>query len=117
METKKVTLELNYTQEVVNAQKNIYKGGVEHPQNMDELCINVYENYRFNDLTDEFETDNQYNIEIQGSDKSLYELGKFLINVALYKTTDPDFHVHIDGITNSEGEEKFNLKIRKHREE
>ncbi len=113
MNTKKVTLELNYTKEVVNAKKNVYKGGVEHPQNINELCIDVFENYRFNHSTDEFEADNQYNIEIQGSNKALYELGKFLVNIALFETADSDFHVHIDGIANSEGEEKFNLKIRK----
>lgn len=111
MKSKQITLDLNYIEEEVNEKKTVYKNGVENPKYTDELQIDIFNDFNFNDETEEFEENGKYNIEIGGSNRALFKLGKALVNISCYQTIDESFHIHIDRVTNSEGEEKFNLKI------
>ena len=113
MEKKIISVELFFEREKVNKKRNIYQGGVEKPDYINELQVEIYEDYDFNDQNDEFEFNGKHNIQISGTSKSLYELGRYLINIAEYETMDKDFHTHLDGVCNSKEEKKYNIIVRK----
>lgn len=113
MDVKKLILDLEYEEEKINSKGNKYTGGVKKPNYIDELFIDVFENYVFNNAIDDFSPDGKYNIEIKGSERALFELGKYLINISQFITKDQDFHEHIDDICDNNGDIAFNLTIRK----
>ncbi len=110
---KQVTLILKYMQSKSDFQKNHFVGGVEAPQYLDELAIDIYDDMEFDMNTETFINNGKLVLELSGSNNSLYEFGKYLINVALYETDDPDFHEHFDGLLDSERNARINLIVRK----
>lgn len=111
MDSKKIVLNLEYEKETVNSKGNKYTGGVKKPEYIDELFIDVFENYAFNNAIDDFTPDGKYNIEIKGSERALFELGKYFINISQFITKDKNFHEHIDDICDADGNNAFNLTI------
>lgn len=111
MDIKKLILNLEYEKETINSKGNIYTGSVKKPEYIDELFIDVFENYVFDDAIDDFSPDGKYNIEIKGSERALFELGKYLINISQFVTKDQNFHEHIDDICDNNGNTAFNLTI------
>ncbi len=112
-ETKEITLKLNYIKSEVDKENGIFIGGVEEPKYLEELFVDIADDYDFDIETEEFNKNGMYAIDITGSKRALKELGKFLINMAMYKTEDEDYHEHIDDIHNSEGDSIANITIRK----
>lgn len=110
---KKITLRLSYYKSKCDKEKGIYSGGACAPKYIDELKMNVSEDYDFDMDRDEFKKNGMYALEISGSNRALKEFGKFLINIALFQTDDKDYHEHIDSILNNNGDEAVNLIIRK----
>ena len=110
---KDVVLKLKYLQSKCDFERNHFIGGVEEPSYLDELNIDIYDDMEFDMDEEKFKKNGKIVLELSGSDRSLFELGKYLINVALYDTEDPDFHEHFDGLLDSEHNEKVNLLVRK----
>ena len=112
-ETKEITLKLNYFKSKVDKENGTFIGGVAEPKYLEELSIDISDDYNFDIETEEFNKNGMYALEIVGSKRALKEFGKFLINMAMYKTNDEDYHEHIDDIHNSKGDSIANIAIRK----
>lgn len=111
--TKKIFLNLHYYKSKTDIENGIYIGGVVDPKYLNELTIDVNDDYDFDMNSDQFIKNGLYSIEIIGSNRALKEFGKFLINMAMFKTQDNDYHEHIDLIRNNIGVPSVNLTIRK----
>ncbi|MBE7043900.1 MAG: hypothetical protein E7397_00075 [Ruminococcaceae bacterium] len=110
---KEVILKLKYLQSKSDASKGHFIGGLEEPKYLDELCIDIYDDMDFDMEHEEFHKNGKLVLDLSGSDRSLYELGKYLINLALYETDDPDFHEHFDGLQDAEQKQRINVIVRK----
>ena len=111
--TKEVTLKLNYYSSKVDKEAGIYLGGVVNPKHIDELEVNICDDYEFDTEKDEFIKNGMYALEISGTNRALKELGKFLINISMFKTQDEDYHEHLDTVKNNEGQPAVNITVRK----
>ena len=112
-ETKEITLKLNYFKSKVDKENGIFYGGVIEPKYMDELTIDINDDYEFDIDAEEFKQNGMFSMEISGTKRALKEMGKFLINIAMYKTDDEDYHEHIDQLRDSEGNPKVNIVVKK----
>jgi len=110
---KEVTLKLNYYKSEVDKKNGIYYGGVAEPRYINELSINIEDDYEFDIETEQFNKNGMFSVEISGTKRALKEMGKFLLNMALYKTEDEDYHEHIDQLKDSMGNPIANITIRK----
>lgn len=110
---KEITLKLGYYPSKSDKENGIYSGGVCEPKYVDELKMNISEDYEFDMDNEEFKKNGMYALEISGSERALEEFGKFLINVAMFQTDDEDYHEHIDNLLNNNGDAAVNLTIRK----
>lgn len=111
-EVKEITLKLKYIKSKTDKEKGIYQGGVELPAYLDEISFDITDDYDFNTETEEFIKNGMFAVEIQGTKRALKEMGKFLINMAMYKTEDVNYHEHIDSVKNSEGNPAVNIIVR-----
>lgn len=111
--TKEIKLTLNYFKSNIDKENGIYYGGVVEPKYMNELTIDINDDYDFDIDKEEFCKNGLYSIEISGTKRALKELGKFLVNMAMFKTKDEDYHEHIDQLYNSIGEPIANITIKK----
>lgn len=112
-ETKEITIKLNYFKSKIDKENGIFYGGVIEPKYMDELTIDINDDYEFDIDTEEFKQNGMFSMEILGTKRALKEMGKFLINIAMYKTDDEDYHEHIDQLRDSEGNPKVNIIVKK----
>lgn len=112
-QTKEVTLKLNYYKSQIDKEAGIYLGGVAEPEYIDELEVNVCDDYEFDAESEEFKKNGLYAVEISGSNRALKELGKLLINIAMFKTQDEDYHEHLETVKNNKGQPAVNITIRK----
>lgn len=113
IETKEITLKLKYVKSVVDKENGVYYGGVEEPKYLDELVVDVDDDYDFDVETEEFIKNGMFKIEISGTKRALKEMGKFLINMSMFQTEDEDYHEHIDQLQNNEGKPIANMTIKK----
>lgn len=84
----KKILNLEYYEDNSIPEKWSYKWWPISPENFDNLFLKTFKNW------------NNYQIHIKWSKKSLEELWEYLINLANYKTVDPDYHDHFDSLDN-----------------
>lgn len=112
-ETKEITLKLNYFRSKADKEKGVFYGGVTEPKYTDELTIDINDDYDFDIDTEEFNKNGMFSLEISGTKRALKEMGRFLINIALYETDDEDYHEHIDQLRDSEGNPKVNMVIKR----
>lgn len=110
---REVTLKLKYRESKCVVENKHYIGGVEEPGFLDELILDIYEDTQYDVDNDLFIKNGKKVLEISGSNRSLFELGKYLINISMYETADQDFHEHFEGIHNSQNELDVNLIVRK----
>lgn len=82
------TITLEYYEDQSIPEKRSYKWWPISPDSFDNLLIQSYYD------------ENNYQVHIKWSRKSLEELWKFLINLANYNTIDPDYHEHFDFLDN-----------------
>ena len=111
--SKEVKIKLWYKKSCIDKQNGLYLGGVQLPKYMKELKINIDNDEIFDFDKDQFVQTGKKLIEITGTNRALKELGKFFINISLFKTKDDDFHEHLDDLTNENGEASCNITIRK----
>lgn len=114
---KEITLKLRYTPSKIDKEKRLYIGGVEAPRYQKELSLSIKDDYDFDIDTEEFIKNGKYAIELAGSSRALKELGKFLINMAMLKTEDENYHEHIDNLMSEDGTPIANLVVRKMKKE
>lgn len=112
-ETKEISLKITYFKSKVDKENGIYYGGVIEPKYIDELTVDIDDDYDFDIETEEFTKNGMFSVEISGTKRALKEMGKFLINIAMYKTEDEDYHEHIDQLKDSEGNPTANIIIRR----
>lgn len=112
-QTKEVTLKLHYYKSKVDKEAGVYLGGVVDPKYIDELEFNIDDDYEFDMESEEFKKNGMYALEISGSNRALKELGKFLINIAMFKTEDDEYHEHIETIKSGKGQPSVNITVRK----
>lgn len=112
-QTKEIKIKLNYYKSKSDKENGVYFGGVVEPKYTDELKISIADDYEFDMDSEDFKKNGMYALEISGSNRALKELGKFLINISMFKTEDDDYHEHIDMIKDSTGNPMVNVTIRK----
>ena len=112
-ETKEITLKLKYFKSQVDKENGVFYGGVAEPKYADELTVDISDDYDFDIDAGEFNKNGMFSVEISGTKRALKEMGKFLINAALYKTDDEDYHEHIDRLRDSDGNPKVNLIVKR----
>jgi hypothetical protein len=99
---KHVNLELRYLQPERDQRGRILKSGVlvstEHLEN--ELIIDLSEDLVFDEGADDFVSSGKTQINLRGTVKAFQELGTLLIALTHYQE-DPEYHVHIDNIHES----------------
>ena len=111
--SKEITMKLQYYPSKVDKKNGIYMGGVVFPKFINELAIDVYDDYDFDIENEEFIKNGLLAIEISGTNRALKEFGKFLVNIAVFNTQDEDYHEHIDNIYDSDGKPFVNLTVKK----
>lgn len=111
--TKEITMKLQYYPSKVDRKNGIYMGGVASPKFLNELAIDVCDDYDYDIENDEFIKNGLLSIEISGTNRALKEFGKFLVNIATFNTKDEDYHEHIDNINDSDGKPYVNLTVKK----
>lgn len=112
-ETKEITLKLDYFKSKVDKENGVYYGGVVEPKYMHELTMDIEDDYDFDIETEEFKKNGMFSVEISGTRRALKEMGKFLINMAIFRTEDEDYHEHIDKLQDRSGNPIANITIRK----
>ena len=93
----------------------VFYGGVKEPKYQKELIFDIEDDEDFDFQLDKWVKNGKRNLYITGSNRALKQLGVYLINLSMYKTTDPDYHDHIDDILDSQGKEKTNVIFCKRR--
>ena len=111
--TKEILMKLQYYPSKFDKENDIYYGRVVDPKYVRELTFDVNDDYDFDIEKEEFSKNGLYSIQISGTKRALKEFGKFLVNMAEFKTEDEDYHEHIDQINDSEGNPLVNLTVRK----
>ena len=112
-QTKEIVLKLNYYKSIADRDAGVFLGGVVEPKYINELEFNIGDDYEFDIEKDDFIKNGMYALEISGSNRALKEFGKFLINIAMFKTEDEDYHEHLETIKDSEGNPMVNITVRK----
>lgn len=111
--SEKIEIVLNFLVPLKNTSHNTFVGGVKKPNYIDELNIEVCEEESFDDNIEDFRKNGKMQVILGGSNRSLEELGKYLIAVSKYKTDDASYHDHFDDIKNFNDEARINLIVRK----
>jgi len=106
---QKITLEIEYIKGNELPEEGIYMGGLKDPLYTNELVVWVEPSEEYDDEKKEFEPSQGWQINIGGSRRSLFELGKILIGLSELKTKDNHYHEHLDDISTIEGQD--NCKI------
>ncbi len=112
-QTREVTLKLNYYKSKADKEAGVYYGGVVEPKYINELAFDIGDDYEFDMESEEFKKNGKYALEISGSNRALKEFGKFLINIAMFKTEDEEYHEHLETIKNGDGQPSVNITVRK----
>ncbi|HAN09695.1 MAG TPA: hypothetical protein DCP90_03680 [Clostridiales bacterium] len=113
---EKVEIELKYLSGKQDIKKGIFAGGVQTPQYLDEIIIDISEAEKFDEVLEDFVENGNLKVDISGSSRALEELGIYLIALSKYKTFDPDYHDHFENFNNSNGEKVIEVSFRKQKE-
>ena len=113
LKTREIVIKLQYNPSKFDKEKGISSGGVMTPKFTKELSIDAYDDYDFDLDSGEFIKNGLLALQISGTGRALKEFGKFLINIAEFKTKDEDYHEHLDNILDSEENPYVNLTVRK----
>lgn len=115
--TEIIKIELNYIAENTESEgykeNKVFCGGIKRPEYMNELYIDFSEDEIFDQKQNDFVKTGKLQLTLGGSDRSLEELGKYLIALSRYATKDLDYHDHFDNLKDSQLENAVNLTIKK----
>ena len=106
---KEINLELSYFSGNSQPENKFYEGGVCDPEFIDELLIWVEENEEYDEAKDAFSKNGGYQININGTSRSLFELGKYLIALSKYETDNQDYYDVFDDINSPKGKSKCQI--------
>jgi hypothetical protein len=109
---KQLSLDIQYLLAERDTAGKIISSGVLVPTSHieNELQIDISNDPIFDEDTDEFVDSEKYQVNLRGTQKAFQELGTLLIALAHYEE-DPDYHIHIDNIEDSEGQVAVHLII------
>ena len=108
---KQVPLFLEWYESSYDKENGVYYGGVALPKYTDELCIDIYDDYLFNFKKDDFEKTGRHVLDIGGSSRAMRELGKFLVNSAMYKCKSNNYYEIIENVCASDENRTANLIV------
>jgi hypothetical protein len=105
-------LELRYRTGTSHPDEGHFAGGVEEPQHLDELAIGVSDREMFDFEKDIFVPTGDLQVQISGSRRAFYELGRYFVALSKLETEDPDYHDHFDGLRLSDDTRGCELIVR-----
>lgn len=106
-----INVTLTYVIGKIKSEKGIYEGGVEEPKYIDEIVVWAENREEFDDQKSEFREIQGHQVNLSGSKRALYELGRYLIALSKFKTSIPDYHDHFDEIGKLEDKPQCELII------
>lgn len=109
--TEELTIALKYVVGKEDPDRGYYPGGVQDPLALEELQVWVERSQRFSYQSKSFSECEGYQIHIGGSRRSLFELGRYLIALSRYHTSDRSYHDHLDEIGEVAGKERCEIII------
>lgn len=109
---KSIQLQLEYYPPRAGTERGVFSGGVVPPSHTDELAIWANPRQVYDAERDAFENVEGSQIEITGTRRALYELGRYLIALSDHETDDPDYHDHIEDLAQVTDEPACELIIR-----
>ena len=112
---KKIDLILSYTIGKESREDGYFEGGVQDPSYSDEILLWVEEDEKFDFDKDAFVRTNKYQVNLCGTERSLFELGRYLIGLSQYETENNNYHDHFDEISSPDGKKPCNLIIHSHK--
>jgi hypothetical protein len=113
METikKEQQIILEYLKGNDRPDKNYFEGGVKDPIHTNELLMWVEEKEVYDEEKNDFIKNGEYQINICGSNRSLFELGRYLIALSQYETPNKNYHDHIEEIGSLENKKPCELIV------
>jgi hypothetical protein len=109
---KKLVLDIQYLRAERDAEGKVISSGIlvptQHIEN--ELQIDISNDPLFDEDAGGFVDSEKYQVNLRGTQKAFQDLGTLLITLAHYEE-DPDYHIHIDNIEDSEGQVAVHLVI------
>lgn len=107
---KQVEVNLKFISATRDSGGRVISSGIESDIDMleRELVISVAEDQVFDWESDSFVNSGKLQINLSGTRRSLFELGKLFLALSIYED-DPEYHTHIDNIRDKAGREMANL--------
>ena len=96
--SKKQTITLKYFKGKNAASEGSFAGGVVDPKYLNEIQMWVERAESFDFNEDNFIPTGGMQVNLAGSRRALFELGKYLIAISRYQTADAGYHDHFEGI-------------------
>jgi hypothetical protein len=109
-----ILLQLNYSPTLKDVDGIIRSSGVKADLDLlsNELQIDIGGDKLFDWDLDQFVDSGKYQINLKGSKKAFFELGKLLIALAKHPDEDKEYHVHIDDIKDEADTPQAHLIVR-----
>ncbi len=109
--SKELTVSLEYLEGKDRPQNGYFEGGIKDPEYTEELMVWVEEEELYDDAKKCFGKSGRLQVNIGGSERSLFELGRYLIALSLYKTANMNYHDHIEEPDCLEGKKSCELVL------
>jgi hypothetical protein len=110
---KTVPIEVTYWVGRQDPARGVFEGGVPDPEHLDELHIDVSDDEMWDEAAGRFASTGRTQINLSGSRRAYLEFARFLLAVieVATETADPDYHTHLDSITNAAGKPAIHLIV------
>jgi hypothetical protein len=111
---KKLELTLTYLNGQNKPEEGYFEGGVKDPDFLKELLLWVEDEEIFNFDKNTFVKTGNQQVNLCGTKRALFELGRYLIALSKYETKNPNYHDHFDEINYPEGKSPSALIVHAH---
>lgn len=115
---ERIELELEYYEDRSRPSEHIFVGGIPDPRYLSELAVWVRPREVFDEDLDDLVEVPGFQVQLTGSRRALFELGRYFVALSRLKTSDPDYHDHVDAeaLARVDGEKPCELIFRGPRE-
>ncbi len=112
LKTNTKKLKLHYYDDYTDEKGVFHYGKVCAPKFTDEIAVSIYAEESYDEDFDEFFKNGKFQINLLASDRAYRELGKYLINISMFKTKNKRYMGIIRNITSND-DKKINICVSK----
>jgi hypothetical protein len=97
---EKIVVDISYLVAEKDQQGRVKKSGVDISDNIliNGLNIQITGDTELDWDSNEFIENGNYQVNLRGTKKAYYELGKLLLTLSRYSEQDPNYHIHLENI-------------------